>query len=166
VNTLDWGILGAGLLVFLFSFISFYDGGDVTSGGHTVTVSGYSFSAWHEIFGGGFFGWFAMLFALAGAVVTALGIFQPHVKLPITNRLLTVYLFLAAALFEIVAIFVTPGDSAGYAGFNVDVSLNHGAGFWISLIAVLAGAVLAMMRAQQTGTALPGPLNSIPKIGK
>jgi hypothetical protein len=107
-----------------------------------------------------------MLFALAGAAVLALAIFQPHVKLPLSSRLLTLYLFLAGAVFEIIAIFVTPGGSVGGFGVSESVSINHGAGFWISLIAVLAGAVLALMRAQQTNTALPGPLSNIPKIGK
>jgi len=162
VDMLDWGIIAAGVLAFLFSFISYYSGVDVTYHGHTQTIDAGSASAWNDVFGGGFFGWFAMLFAILGAVVTALGIFQPNVKLPVTNRLLTVYLFVAAAVFEIIAIFVTPGDS--YLG--ADASANHGAGFWLSLIVVLAGAVLALMRAQQTGTAMPGPLNNIPKIGK
>ncbi len=166
INNLDWGIIGAGVLAFLFSFVSFYSGATITINGHSESFSGGSASAWHDIFGGGFFAWFAMVFAIAGAVVLVLEIVQPHVKLPITNRLLTVYLFAAAALFEIIAIFVTPSDS--YAGFGSSgsVSIDHGAGFWISLIAILAGTVLALMRAQQTNTALPGPLSSIPKIGK
>ena len=166
VDRLDWGILGAGVIAFLFSFISYYDGGDVTSGGHTVTVSGVSFSAWHEIFGGGFFGWFAMLFALAGAVITGMALFQPNVKMPIANRLLTLYLFLAAALCVIIAIFVTPGADDSFGGVGVSVSLNHGVGFWISFIVIIGGAVLALMRAQQTNTAMPGAFNNLPKIGK
>jgi hypothetical protein len=175
INNLDWGILGAGLLVFLFSFISFYSGETVTIDGRSddgarilvsSSYSGGGASAWHDVFGGGFFGWFAMGFAIAGSAVLLLQVIGANVKLPIADRVLTVYLYLAAALFEIISIFVTPSDS--YSGFRPSgsVTVNHGAGFWISLILILAGAVLAIMRAQQTDTALPGPLSNIPKIGK
>src|SRR3954454_23952366 len=73
VNTLDWGILGAGVLAFLFSFIDFYDGGSVDCGSRGSVDIGNtgSATAWHDIVGGGFFAWFAMLFALAGAVLVA-----------------------------------------------------------------------------------------------
>jgi hypothetical protein len=161
VNRLDWGILAAGFLVFIFSFISFYSGGKVTCGGRSISLSGGSASAWHDIIGGGFFGWFAMVFAVAGAVAVAMELFAPQVKFPIANRLAALGLFGLALLFEIIGIFVTPSDSA----FGCSASVGHGAGFWISLILILAGTGMALMRAQQTGTALPGPLSNIPPIG-
>lgn len=161
VNNLDWGILGIGFLVFIFSFISFYSGAKVTCGGQSISVSGGSSSAWHEIFGGGFFGWFAMFFAVLGAVAVALELFAPQMKFPVANRLAALGLFALALLFEIIAIFVTPSESA----FGCSASIGHGAGFWISLILILAGTGLALMRAQQTGTALPGPLKNMPTIG-
>jgi hypothetical protein len=163
VNPLDWGILGIGLLTFIFSFVSFYSGGEVTCGGRSASFSGGSASAWHEVFGGGFFAWFAMLFAVVGAVLVALDLFMPQVKLPIATRLAGLGLFAAAALFEIIAIFVTPGADSGFTGCSV--SIGHGFGFWASLILILGGLVLSLMRAQQTGTALPGPLANIPNIG-
>jgi hypothetical protein len=162
VNPLDWGILGAGFLVFIFSFISFYSGADVDCpGGQSGSTDAGSWSAWHDIFGGGFFSWFAMLLGIAGAVAVALLIFAPQVKLPVSNRLAGLALFGGAALFEIIGIFVTPGDS----GFGCDISVNHGFGFWASLIFVLAGTVLSLMRLQQSGEKLPGPLGNLPNIG-
>src|SRR4051812_29036179 len=56
VNPHDWAIIGAGVLAFLFSFISFYSGADITFEGHTQSVDGGSASAWNDVFGGGFFG--------------------------------------------------------------------------------------------------------------
>jgi hypothetical protein len=165
VNPLDWGIVAAGVIAFLFSFIDFYDGADVTAGGRSATVDAGTASAWNDVVGGGFWSWFAMLFAILGAAAVALSLFAPHVKLPISNRLAGLALFAAAALFEIIGIFVTPGDSANGFGSSVDVSLNHGIGFWISLLAILAGLVLSLMRMQQTGEALPGPLSNMPNIG-
>jgi len=163
VNTLDWGILGAGVLAFLFSFIDFYDGATVDCGsrGSGSFGGGDSASAWHDVVGGGFFSWFAMVFAVAGAALVALELFSPQMKLPIANRLGALGLFALASLFEIIGIFVTPGDS----GFGCDVSLDHGFGFWVSLIVILAGTVLALMRLQQTGGKLPGALGNMPNIG-
>jgi len=162
VNTLDWGILGAGVLAFLFSFIDFYDGASIDCGGRgSASYNGGSASAWHDVFGGGFFSWFAMVFAVAGGVLVALELFSPQVKLPVANRLGALALFAAAAVFEIIGIFVTPGDS----GFGCDVSLDHGFGFWASLIVILAGLVLSLMRLQQTGGKLPGALGNLPNIG-
>ncbi len=162
VNPLDWAIVGAGVLAFLFSFIDFYDGADVDSGGHSGTVDSGSASAWNDVIGGGFFSWFAMIFAIAGAVMVALALFRPHVKLPVPARLAGLGLFALAALFEIIGIFVTPGDSA----FGVDVSLNHGFGFWVSLIVIIAGVVLSLMRFQAGGGQLPGALANVPNIGQ
>jgi hypothetical protein len=163
VNPLDWTLLGIGVLVFLFSFIDFYSGADITCGGRSASFSGGSASAWHDIIGGGFFAWFAMLFAIAGAVLVAIDLFTPQVKLPVATRLASLGLFALAALFEIIAIFVTPGADTGFSGCSV--SINHGFGFWLSLILILGGTVVALMRAQQTGTQLPGPLANMPNIG-
>lgn len=171
VNPLDWGIIGAGVLAFLFSFISFYDGGEVTVNGRTQDIPGAyseSFSAWHGIVGGGFFGWFAMVFAVAGAVVVALALFRPNVRLKVPNRLAGLALFAAAAVFEIIAIFVTPGYDIGGipGGIEVDSSAGHGFGFWASLIVILAGLALSLVRFQSTGGQLPGGLNDkVPNVG-
>jgi hypothetical protein len=172
VNPLDWAILGIGALVFIFSFIDFYSGFDVESGGRSATVDAGTWSAWHDIIGGGFFSWFAMLLAIVGAFFVAAQLFMPAMKMPIamSNRVLGLLLFALALLFEIIGIFVTPGDSGGGFGpggvsSEVDVSLNHGFGFWFSLILILAGTVLSLMRVQQSGEALPGPLANMPNIG-
>lgn len=165
VNPLDWAILGIGFLIFLFSFIDFYDGEDVTSGGRSGTADTGGLSSWHDIFGGGFFNWFAMLFGVAGAVLLALAIFAPQIKLPVPTRLAGLGLFALSLLFFIIGIFVTPSYSGAFFGSGVEASLNHGFGFWLSLILALAGVVLSLMRFQQGGGTLPGALSNIPDIG-
>lgn len=141
VNPLDWGILAAGFLAFIFSFFDYY-----SASGSGVTVNE---SAWH-----GFFGWFAMLLALAGSVLVALELFMPQFKLPWPNRLVSLALYALASLFVILAIFIIPSRFC-YQGFcgNVPGSVDkgHGFAFWISLIVILAGAVLTGLRYQQTG---------------
>jgi hypothetical protein len=151
VNPLDWAILGIGLLVFIFSFIDYYtfDCGRL--------CGSVSEGAWH-----GFFGWFAVLCAVAGSVLVALELFMPQFKMPIANRVLGLGLYAVATLCLILAIFIIPG----YLGIDVPGSdKGHGFGFWFSLILVIGGLVVSLMRVQQTGTALPGALGSIPNIG-
>jgi hypothetical protein len=140
VNSLDWGILGAGALAFIFSFVSYY----------TVSIKGFggegSENAWH-----GFFGWFAMLCAVVGSAAIALELFMPHVKLPFPNRLVALGAYALAALCVILALFIIPIDDGGFS----EVETGHGFGYWISLIVILAGLVLSFMRFQQTGGKLP-----------
>ncbi len=140
VNPLDWGILGAGALAFLFSFVSYY----------TYSYRGTdlgSLNAWH-----GFFGWFAMLLALIGSAAVAAEIFAPHVKLPFPNRLIALGAYALATLCVLLALVVVPG-----AGdfFNNSVDEGHGFGYWVSVIVIIAGAVLSFLRFQQTGGQLP-----------
>jgi hypothetical protein len=153
VNPLDWGILGAGFLAFIFSFISYYT--------VDVNISGLgsgsdSTSAWH-----GFFGWFGTLLALAGAVVVALDLFMPQMKMPWPNRLVALALFAVATLSTIIALFTNAYDDHGISGVNT----GHGFGYWASLIVIIAGTVMSLMRVQQTGTKLPGALGNLPNIG-
>jgi hypothetical protein len=150
VNPLDWGILGAGVLAFIFSFVSYYT---FSQGPFSVDES-----AWH-----GFFGWFAMLLALVGSAVVAVEVFAPQVKLPAPNRLIALGAYALAAICVILASFITPG----YLGYDVGagVDTGRGIGFWISLIVILAGAVLSFMRFQQTGGQLPFGPNTRPRSG-
>ncbi|MDT4911314.1 MAG: hypothetical protein QOC66_442 [Pseudonocardiales bacterium] len=150
VNPLDWGVLGIGLLTFIFSFVDWYT---FSEGGFSVSEN-----AWH-----GFFGWFAMLLALIGSAVVAMDIFMPQVKLPFPNRLIGLAAYALATLCVILALFIVPG----YLGIDVPGSVNkgHGFGYWISLILIIAGLVLSLMRLQQTGGKLPGALGNMPNIG-
>jgi hypothetical protein len=153
VNPLDWAILGAGLLAFIFSFISYYTVSVSVSG---VGGGSTSTTAWH-----GFFGWFATLLALAAAGVVAVTLFAPQVKLPWPSYLIALVLFAVATLSTIIALFTNP-----YPDFNVPgYDRGHGFGYWASLIVIIAGLVVSLMRFQQTGGKLPGPLSNMPNIG-
>ena len=140
VNNLDWGILAAGVLAFIFSFVSYYT---FSYGGFSVDENAWS----------GFFGWLAMLLALIGSAAVALELFMPHVKLPVPNRLVGLGAYALATLCVILALFVIPD----YNGISVPSSVDtgHGIGYWISLIVIIAGTVLSFMRFQQTGGKLP-----------
>ncbi|MDT4987746.1 MAG: hypothetical protein QOI74_1840 [Micromonosporaceae bacterium] len=153
LNPLDWGILGAGLLAFIFSLFDYYTV-SVSGGGFSVSDSA---SAWH-----GFFGWFAALLAVVGAALVALDLFAPQVKLPIATRLAGLAAFALATLCVIIALFVIPDGGAD----NIPgVDTGHGFGYWASLIVIIAGLVLSLMRLQQTGGKLPGALGNMPNLG-
>ena len=157
VNPLDWGIIGAGLLAFILSLMSFYS--------YTVKEGGRSFgtghlNAWH-----GFFGWFGVLLAIIGSVLVAIAVFAPHVKLPVPARLAALGAYAAATLCLILALFIVPGDTSGVSAFGVKVDKGHSIGYWITLIVIIAGLVLSLMRFQQSGGELPGALSKMPNIG-
>lgn len=149
VNPLDWAILACGVLAFIFSTFDYY----------TASVAGIgsaSESAWH-----GFFGWFAALLALIAAAVIAIELFASNVRMPVAPRLAALGLFAVATLCVILALFIFPGNLPDVRGLD----RGHGAGYWLSLIVIIVGLVLSVMRAQQTGTQLPGALNNLPDIG-
>jgi hypothetical protein len=136
VDKFDWGILAAGFLAFVFSFVSYY----------TASYHGYSGSenAWH-----GFFGWFAMLLAVAASVVLAINVFAPQVKLPVPVRLTVLGGYAVAALCVILAGLIDADKIPS------GISSGRGAGYYLSLIVILAGAVLSFLRLRATGGKLP-----------
>ena len=157
VNNLDWGILGIGALLFIFSFFGYYtwDFPSYHVGGVSVGGGSVSYSAWHTS-GGTWLAWFAMIIGVLAAVVVALELFMPQLKFPLPSRLLALAMFAFSFLLYVIAIFAH--DDFGPDG-------GHGFSFWLSLILAAGNAVLSLMRLQQTGGTLPGPLNSLPRIG-
>lgn len=153
VNPLDWGIIAAGVLAFIFSLFDYYT---VSVSFRGIGSSSASESGWH-----GFFGWFAALLALVGAALVAMELFAPQVKLPIGTRLAALAAFAIATLCVILALFVYPGNIPDVSG----IDRGHGFGYWASLIVILAGLVMSLMRLQQTGGKLPGALGNMPNIG-
>ena len=166
VNPLDWGQLAAGLIALIFSFFSYYQykpkGADakqtcsnISSAPASVrgelqdACDGITNSAWH-----GFFGWFGVLLAVLGAILIALALFAPTVKLPVPTRLAAAALFVLAALSTLIALFVVPdGDYKGQTidSGSSDTDAGHSFSYWIVLIVIVVGAVLAIMRFLQTG---------------
>ena len=150
VDNLDWGILGAGVLTFIFSFFSWYTYDEKGCGRFGGCLSATD-TAW-----GGFLTLLAVLLVLVATAMVALELFMPHVKLPVPNRLIGLGCYALAALLTILAIFVIPGLS--YAGVDVPSSASTpdtDSASGSASILILAGAVLSFMRFQQTGGQLP-----------
>jgi hypothetical protein len=142
----DLGIIAAGVIAWLAGFMSFYTA-SASFAGHSVSAHA---SAYH-----GFFGWFAVWVALAGAVVVALALFNLVRNLPMPLHQIAAGAFGLALLCLILAFFITPGGDAcnGASGFaGVSCSTGHGFGYWLALIAVLAGLALSVMRMRESTT--------------
>ena len=145
VNPLDWGIIAAGVIAFIFSTFSFYK--------YSVSYSGFSssgsVSAWH-----GFFGWFGVLVALLAALALALQLIT-KITLPVPLRTVVLGAFALGALCLLLALFVVPGNTGSTGAFGIKVDKGHGVGYWISFLAVLVGTGLSYLRFTATGGKLP-----------
>ncbi len=139
VNPMDWAILGLGFLALVFSFFSYYTA-SVSFGGFSASGSE---SAWH-----GFFGWFAAFVALISAGLVAAELFAPQIKLPVPIRLASLGGWALATLCVLLALVVNPASSSG-------VNSGHGFGYWASLVVIIAGLVLSVLRLKATGGKLP-----------
>jgi hypothetical protein len=150
VNPLDWGIIAAGVVAFIFSLFAFYTYSvSISIAGLAKTSSSASWSAWH-----GFFGWFGVLLALIGALLLAAQLIA-KVTLAFPVRTVVLGLFGVATLCLLLALFVIPGNTGGSDLFGVHVNKGHGFGYWICLLAVLVGTGLAVKRFTDTGGKLP-----------
>lgn len=147
VSPLDWGIIAAGVVAFIFSLFRFYK--------YTLTVGGVheaseTVSAWH-----GFFGWFGVLVALLAALLLAAELIA-RIRFPFATRLVVLGGFVIALICELLALLVVPGDTGGLNGaFGVRIDKGHSFGYWITLIAVIVGTALAVKRFTDTGGKLP-----------
>jgi hypothetical protein len=150
VNPLDWGIIAAGVVAFIFSLFAFYTYSvSVSIAGLSSTSSSVSWSAWH-----GFFGWFGVLLALIGALLLAAQLIA-KVTLPFPIRTVVLALFALATLCLLLALIVVPGNTGGSSLFGIHVNKGHGFGYWVTLLAVLVGTGLAVKRFLDTGGKLP-----------
>lgn len=139
-NIFDLGIIGAGILTFLFSFLPYYTV-HISMFGQSVSESA---NAWH-----GFFGWFGALLALAGAAVIALPLMGITPRVP--PRIGSVVLFGLSLLCVIIAGLTWPAASeaqgaAESAGIDMGDLTGHGVGYWLSLIVLIIAAALALLR--------------------
>lgn len=164
VNPLDWAILGATLFAFIFSFFSYYSY-EAKAAAECDSDCSRTTGAWS-----GFFGWFGILLALVGAIVLAIAIFAPQVRIPLPARLVAAGAFALAVISTLLALLVVPNYSENGVDVPSDVydkaiDEGHGFSYWIVLILLVVALVLAFLRFQQTGGQLPGRMAGGPAQG-
>lgn len=145
IDPLDWGIVAAGVIAFIFSTFKFFT--------YKVKIATFSdqasYSAWH-----GALAPIAILLAMAAAILLAVHLIA-NLKLPFPVRLVVLAAFALASLLLLIALFVVPGNTGGAGAFGIKVDKGHGIGYWVSLLAVLAGTGLSFKRFTDTGGTLP-----------
>ena len=145
VDPLDWGIIAAGLVAFVFSTFNYFTY-KVAIGTFSKT---FSVSAWH-----GALAPIATLLASFAALLLAAQVIA-KVQLAFPVRLVVLGAFALASLLLLVALFVTPGNTGNFDVVGISIDKGHGVGYWVSLLAVLAGTALSWKRFTDTGGTLP-----------
>jgi hypothetical protein len=145
VNPLDWGIIAAGVVTFIFSTFHYFtykiEFADISRSGST--------SAWHGVLAP-----VATLLVIFAAVLLAVQL-MGTVQLAFPVRLVVLGAFAFASLLLLLALFVVPGNTGGLDVLGIKIDKGHGIGYWVSLLAVLAGTGLAYKRFTDTGGKLP-----------
>ncbi|MCW2539324.1 MAG: hypothetical protein JWN95_1049 [Frankiales bacterium] len=141
IDHLDWGVIAAGLVAFLFSLFDYYTYTAKIAG--LQVSAGGSVSAWH-----GVFGWLAALLAFGSAGLLAVQLIV-KLDLPFPVRAVGLAGFGLATVAVLLALFVVP-DDGGVGGFGSSIDKGHGAGYWVSLVAIVAGLILSYQRREAT----------------
>jgi hypothetical protein len=147
VNTLDWLIIAAGAVAFICSSFSYFT--------YQIEIATFSkkgsISAWNGVLAPT-----ATLLAVSAAVLLAVHVFG-KAQLAFPVRLVVLGAFALASLLLLFALFIVPGNSAADAANAVGITIEegHGFGYWVSLLAVLAGTGLSFKRFTDTGGTLP-----------
>ena len=141
MHRLDLGIVIAGAVALVASVLPFFT--------MEVNVLGVgqteSFSAWHDVIGGGFFGWIGVMAAVGGALAMVLPLMGA--TLPVSRRLAALGCFGVSVAALLIAFFVTPIDcKTGIFDACDVVDPGHGFGYYLALLAAVVGAALAAMR--------------------
>lgn len=128
----DLGLLAAGVLIFVLSFLPFY----------TVDVIAVpSGNAWDS-----FWSWFAVLLGLAATAMILLPKFG--VNLPVPSRLVALGCWALALLCLVIALFTWPysGEVPAAQKDAFDEATGHGFGLYASLLVAAIATALAFMR--------------------
>jgi len=141
VSRNDKGVLGAGIVALIFSFIPHYYGGSVHVGGFHYSAG---VSAWHSY---AFFGMLLILIATAVAAIAVSGAMQLP-KLPVGVNLLIAALAGLGTLLVIIRGFTA--DSGSGPGYSYGVQWSG----YIVMLAGVAATVFAVMNFRASGEAL------------
>jgi hypothetical protein len=104
-------------------------------------------TAWH-----GFWGWFSVVLAVAGALLAALPMIAPEVNDRL-RYLGAAVLFGLALVSALIALFYNGFDTSGPDAYALHVEKGHGYGYWICLASIIVGAAASVIRLREVRTA-------------
>ena len=141
----DQLFLGAGVLVFIASFLPWYGVSYNLSFAGVKSSGSASINAWHS------YATLGLLLILAATVVAAVRMFAADTlpDLPVSWNLIVMGLSVVGALLVVIRSLNLPSAS----GPGTDVGLRWGG--WILLIACVAHAALAVLRMREAGESMP-----------
>ncbi|WP_322762396.1 hypothetical protein [Frankia sp. Cr2] len=145
VATGDVGIMGAGVVVFVSSFLPWYG---ASFGGYHASISGWN---------SGFIAWFPILLCLAVAGVVAAATFG-NVRLPTGGPVgpsLALVLGGGVAVLLILLRWITLPD-AGSSLFAAQIKSGAKVGLFLGLIGAAAMTGFAVLRLLGSGESIPG----------
>jgi hypothetical protein len=157
VTTLDWVVIGAGLLAYISSFLPWYTA--------SVSVLGITRSASVNAWNAGFGAWFSVLLLVVAGGVVLVSTVGGRLRLPASRPLITLGLS-ALAVVTIVLRWVTFPDAGGGLGggdvnlgdvnlgdFNLGnaftVSGGAGFGLYLGLIAAIVAMAASISAARR-----------------
>ncbi len=159
VRTLDWVVIGAAVLAYISSFLSWY--------GTSITILSITRSAEVNAWNAGFGAWFAVLLLVAAGGLALVSAFGGRLTLPESRPLITLGLS-ALAVITIVLRWVTfPDTSSGMDPPKLDrlgelgdfdlgsafgVSSGAGIGLYLGLIAAIAASVASALTLRSAGS--------------
>lgn len=147
-TTLDWVVIGAGVLAYIASFFPWYQANIRAS----VLVFGFEQSTVVNAWNAGFGAWFSVLLLVVAGGVMLASMMVGRLRLPAPRSLITLGLS-ALAVVTILLRWVTFPDASSGSGdlgnVNVDglVTASSGAGFglYLGLIAAAAAVVASLL---------------------
>lgn len=152
VTTLDWVVVGAGLVAYIASFLPWYRA--------DVSILGIERSATANAWNAGIGAWLPVLLLVVAGVVVLVS--TTGVRLPTSKSLITLGLS-ALAVIAILLRWMTFPDSAGQSRLDMDnvevegllaVSSGAGVGLYIGLIAAIAAVVASFLTSRAAGSTL------------
>lgn len=150
VTTLDWVVIGAGMLAYVSSFFPWY--------GTSISVLGIERSASANAWNAGFGAWFSVLLLVVAGGVMLVSMMVARLRLPVSRSLITLGLS-ALAVVTILLRWVTFPDASRRSG-DLDIidvgslfTTSSGAGFglYLGLIAALAAVVASLLTFRAEG---------------
>jgi hypothetical protein len=145
VTTLDWVVIGAGLLAFISSFLPWY--------AVSVSFNGISRSDSTGAWGAGFAAWFSVLLLLVAGGLVLANVMDAQVNLPVPMPLLTLGLAGLAFVLIVLRWLTFPDATGGLGALGDGIKASSGAGFglYLGLLCAIAIGVASFLTFRAAG---------------